>query len=58
MNGNEISKEQRAHDLAVAFSQALHPISGVSDMHTMLQNFGADYEMAYKYFREHLSDNL
>ena len=50
-------KEKRAHDLAVAFSQALHPSNESMDMELMLHNFAHDYEMAYKFFKENLKDD-
>lgn len=51
-------KEQRAHDLAVAFAKELHnDISRRLDESTLeflLQSFADDYENAYEYFKLHL----
>ena len=52
-----LEKEKRAHDLAVAFTQSLHASAEAMDMELLLHDFAHDYEMAYKFFREHLKDD-
>jgi len=52
-------QELRAHDLAVIFTQALHPdLRGDSDKSTLdyiYEHFLADYRSAYEYFSRHIS---
>ena len=50
-------KEKRAHDLAIAFTQSLHVSPEAMDMELLLHDFAHDYEMAYKFFKEHLKEN-
>ena len=53
------NKEQRAHDLAVAFTRDLHAdMSRTLDENTLdylLQSFQNDYESALEYFKTQLS---
>ena len=50
--------EKRAHDLAVAFAQNLHPdLSKQLDQSTLdflCRSFATDYEAAFEYFKAHL----
>lgn len=52
-------KESRAHNLAVLFTQALHPdLKNQLDSSTLdflYQRFLEDYESAYEYFMLHMS---
>ena len=51
--------ELRAHNLAVAFSQNLHPELNKqldsSTLEFLCQSFLEDYEAAYEYFQEHMN---
>lgn len=51
-------KEKKAHDLAVAFTQNLHPgLNQQLDSNTLeflCQSFLNDYEDAFEYFYSHL----
>jgi len=50
--------ELRAHDLAVVFTQNLHPdLNKQVDQSTLeflCQSFVSDYEAAYEYFKIHM----
>ena len=51
-------KEMRAHDLAVRFTQNLHPemnkLLDQSTLEYLCQSFLQDYESAYEYFSAHI----
>lgn len=53
-----IDKEKKAHDLAVAFTQNLHPgLNQQLDSSTLeflCQTFLNDYEASFEYFKNHI----
>lgn len=52
-------KELRAHDLAVSFTQNLHPGLNTqldtSTLEFLCERFLNDYEASYEYFKNHIN---